>query len=119
MFAGLIRTCCAIALAAALGACTKHIAEGDPQRGRALLAQYGCGYCHAIPGVAAARGTFGPPLDNIGKRVYIAGALPNTPGNMAQWIRTPQAIKPGTAMLDLRVAEVDARDMVAYLYRLR
>ncbi len=84
-----------------------------------MLAQYGCVHCHAIPGVAMARGIFGPPLENIGKRVYLAGTLPNSPVNMMAWIRAPQTIKPGTAMLDLHVTETDARDMVAYLYRLR
>ena len=29
---------------------------GDPERGRLLLRQYGCGTCHAIPGVATADG---------------------------------------------------------------
>jgi cytochrome c1 len=114
-----------LALVAALGACCKDASpvtsapEGNADLGRALLQQYGCAYCHVIPGVATARGTFGPPLENVGKRVYLAGTLPNSRANMAAWIRTPQAIKPGTAMLDLHVTETDARDMVAYLYRLR
>ena len=84
-----------------------------------MLTAYGCGNCHVIPGVERASGTFGPPLENVGKRVYLAGALPNSPPNMAAWIRAPQAIKPGTAMLDLHVTEPDARDMAAYLERLR
>jgi cytochrome c2 len=114
-----------LALAAALGACSQAAApvasapEGNADRGRSMLQQYGCAYCHVIPGVATARGTFGPPLENVGKRVYLAGTLPNSRANMAAWIRAPQAIKPGTAMLDLHVTETDARDMVAYLYRLR
>ena len=114
-----------LALVAALGACRQAASpatsapDGDVERGRALLQQYGCAYCHDIPGVATARGTFGPPLENIGKRVYLAGTLPNSPANMAAWIRVPQQIKPGTAMLDVHVTETDARDIVAYLYRLR
>ena len=93
--------------------------EGDAARGRALLSQYGCGYCHTIPGVHAARGNVGPPLDDVARRVYIAGSLPNTPQQMALWIRFPQSYRPGTAMPDLRVSADDARDMVAQLYRLR
>ena len=46
---------------------------GDPERGKLLLRQYGCGSCHSIPGVAAARGNVGPPLEAIGARVYLAG----------------------------------------------
>ena len=93
--------------------------EGDAARGRALLSQYACGYCHTIPGVHAARGNVGPPLDDVARRVYIAGSLPNTPQQMALWIRFPQSYRPGTAMPDLRVSADDARDMVAQLYRLR
>ena len=92
---------------------------GNPERGRTLLVQYGCAYCHVIPRVDAPGGVFGPPLTNIGKRVYLAGVLPNSPENMTYWIRAPKAIKPQTAMPDLGVSETDARDMVAYLYRLR
>lgn len=93
--------------------------QGDAQRGRVLLQQYGCGYCHTIAGLADARGNIGPPLDDVGRRVYLAGSLPNTPAQMVQWIRFPQDYRPGTAMPDLRVSADDARDMVAYLYRLR
>jgi len=93
--------------------------EGDAARGRMLLSQYGCGYCHTIPGVHAARGSVGPPLDDVGRRVYIAGSLPNTPQQMALWIRFPQRYRPGTAMPDLNVSADDARDMVAQLHRLR
>ena len=93
--------------------------EGDAARGRELLHQYGCGYCHTIPGVHAARGNIGPPLDDVGRRVYIAGSLPNTPQQMALWIRFPQSYRPGTAMPDLHVRADDARDMAAQLYRLR
>jgi len=69
--------------------------------------------------VEAARGNVGPPLDDIGRRVYLAGSLSNTPAAMAQWVRFPQAYRPGTAMPDLDVSAEDAKDMVAYLYRLR
>ncbi|HEY2818079.1 MAG TPA: c-type cytochrome [Casimicrobiaceae bacterium] len=93
--------------------------EGNRARGRGLLHQYGCGYCHSIPGVEAARGEIGPPLDDVGRRVYLAGSLPNTPEQMAQWIRFPQSYRPATAMPDLHVTADDARDMVAHLYRLR
>ena len=94
-------------------------AAGDPERGRLLLHQYGCHACHRIPKVLDAIGTAGPPLDDIGARVYLAGTLPNSPQSMAAWIRSPQAFKPGTAMPNLNVTEQDARDMVAYLDRLR
>ena len=111
-------------MCAALAGCGREAshplgAEGDPEHGKLLLRQYGCGACHSIPGVATAKGNVGPPLDGIAKRVYLAGVLPNTPENMTRWIRAPRQIDPRTAMPDLQVPEPHARDMVAYLYRLR
>jgi len=106
-----------------LAACSDHSsavkAPGDPARGRQVLQQYGCGACHEIPGVPDAIGLFGPPLARVHERAYLAGMVPNTPDNMARWIITPPAIKPGTLMPDLHVSQADARDMVAYLYKTR
>ena len=92
---------------------------GDPDNGRLLLRQFGCGSCHEIPGVATARGKVGPPLAGIATRVYIAGVLPNTPESMVAFIRSPQLAHPNTVMPDLGVTEEHARDMVAYLGTLR
>ena len=83
--------------------------------GKLLLRQFGCGSCHEIPGVAAARGKVGPPLAGVATRVYIAGVLPNTPENLVRWLRDPPAVSPQSAMPDLGVTERDARDIAAYL----
>jgi cytochrome c2 len=111
----------AAALALGLAACSGEnpVANGDPQSGRLLLRQFGCGTCHRIPGVADAQGNTGPPLEGVAKRVYLAGMVPNSPEGMARWIRTPKAFDPKTAMPELGVSEEHARDMVAYLYTLR
>lgn len=90
---------------------------GDAERGELLLRQYGCAACHRIPGVAGAHGNVGPPLEGVARRAYLGGVLPNTPENMARWIRTPQRFDPLTAMPDMQVTEAHARDMVAYLHR--
>lgn len=90
---------------------------GDPARGAAALRQYGCGVCHRIPGIAGADGNVGPPLAGLARRVYLAGVLPNTPANLIHWIRAPREIAPLTAMPDMQVTAVDARDIAAYLYR--
>ncbi|MCD6044533.1 MAG: ctaC [Burkholderiales bacterium] len=97
--------------------CTRE----DPSvaNGRLLLRQFGCGSCHEIPGVAAAQGRVGPPLGAVARRVYLGGVLPNSPENMARFIRRPQEFDPRTAMPDLGVTEAHARDMVAYLYTLK
>jgi cytochrome c551/c552 len=94
-------------------------APPEAERGRLLLRQYGCGTCHRIPGVATATGDVGPSLERVARRTYLAGTLPNTPANMARFIRAPQSVKPQTLMPDLRVGEAHAADMVAYLSRLR
>jgi len=95
------------------------VTGGDPDRGRAAMAAYGCGACHTIPGVPGARGRVGPPLAGLAERAYVAGVLPNTPANLVRWIRVPQEVDPLTAMPDLGVGEGEARDMAAYLYTLR
>jgi cytochrome c2 len=95
------------------------LAGGHADAGRAAIARYGCGACHAIPGIHEANGTVGPPLNGIAVRAHIAGVLPNEPGQMVRWLRQPQAIVPGNGMPDLGVTERDARDMAAYLYTLK
>ena len=94
-------------------------AEGNAGRGKTLLATYGCGSCHMIPGVAGARSMVGPPLAALGLRQYIAGQLVNTPENLVRWIADPQSIEPGTVMPDVGVSPAEALDMAAYLYTLR
>jgi cytochrome c len=84
--------------------------------GRGLIARYGCGACHLIPGVPGADSMAAPPLDHFYERTYIAGRLPNTEENLLTWIQAPQQIEPGTAMPDLGVTQDEARDMAAYLY---
>ncbi|MGE0728901.1 MAG: cytochrome c family protein [Acidimicrobiia bacterium] len=95
------------------------VVGGDAELGRRLLAGYGCGACHSIPGVRGADGLVGPPLDRFGARSYIAGALVNNQPNLMRWIMDPQRVEPGTAMPDLGVSEDDARDISAYLASLR
>ena len=104
--------------AVAMAANDKVVPGGDVDRGRQLIPQYGCGACHAIPGIDGAKGQVGPPLNGIADRAYLAGVLSNTPENMVTWIMHPQQIAPGSAMLELGVSERDARDIAAYLYTL-
>lgn len=92
---------------------------GDPQHGKQLIGSYGCGACHMIPGVHAARGKVGPPLFFFAERTMIAGELPNTPANLERWIEHPKQVEPNTAMPDLGVKPQEAKDIAAYLYTLR
>lgn len=92
---------------------------GDPELGRSALVDYGCIACHTVPGVTANQTAVGPPLAGFAQRRVIAGRLPNTPANLAAWIRDPQAIDPGNVMPDLGVTAEDAEHIAAYLYTLR
>jgi cytochrome c len=114
---------CALLVAALSAGCgeleTEQVTAGDAKAGRAAIERYQCGACHEIPGVADARGRVGPPLTAYARRVYIAGKLPQGPALLARWIQDAPSLAPGTAMPNVGVSESDARDMVAYLYRLR
>jgi cytochrome c oxidase assembly factor CtaG/cytochrome c2 len=92
---------------------------GDPHRGATQIAAIGCGACHTIPGISGADALVGPPLDKMGRRIYIAGLLRNTPDNMITWLRNPQRIVPGNAMPDMQLTQEQARDIAAYLYTLK
>jgi cytochrome c2 len=109
----------AAALAAGSAAAQSVQTGGDPAHGAALIRNYGCGACHQIPGIADADGLVGPPLSNVGVRVYLAGMLRNTPDNLVFWLRYPQRIVPGNVMPDMGITAPEARDIAAYLYTLR
>ena len=96
-----------------------EVPGGSAERGQAVMAAYGCGACHTIPGVAGASASVGPPLAEFAYRQYIAGQLANTPDNLVAWLMNPQTYEPGTVMPDMGVTEDDARDMAAYLATLR
>jgi cytochrome c len=103
-----------------LAACSKHEAvPGDADRGRQLVAQYGCTSCHAIPGVKGPRGMVGPSLEHMAGRATIANKFPNNVPNMTKWLQNPQAMDPTNAMPNLGVTPDDSRDMTAFLYTLR
>jgi cytochrome c2 len=92
---------------------------GNPELAAAHIARYGCSGCHTIPGIRGPAGRVGPPLGDVGERIYIAGVLTNTPDNLIRWIVDPPAIDPRTAMPVTGISEVEARDVAAYLYSLR
>lgn len=123
----LVAACLFACALAAAGACQQVELErkaqamtgGSPRRGKAVIARYGCGSCHTIPGVEGASALVGPNLDQVASRMYLAGVLPNTPANMIRWIQHPRDVDPLTAMPNLGVADQEARDIAAYLYTLK
>jgi mono/diheme cytochrome c family protein len=84
--------------------------------GAVLLRQYACHSCHIIQGVVGPDSRVGPRLAAWPRRAMIAGTLPNTPENLAGFIRDPRAHDPGSLMPPLGVTEADARAMAAFLF---
>lgn len=115
-----------LACAALVGACEggrlddppPAVPGGDAERGAAVIREVGCGACHTIPGIDGADGTVGPPLSSWRDRAYIAGARPNEPPELIDWLLAPHAVEPATAMPDLDLTDRQARDVAAYLYTL-
>jgi cytochrome c len=110
-------------LLAACGTAPKRqaaaITGGDPDRGAATISHYGCGSCHAIPGIAGANGLVGPPLGGIGNREYVVGMLPNQTVNLMHWVQDPRSVNERTVMPNLGVTPGDASDIAPYLYSLK
>jgi cytochrome c oxidase subunit 2 len=78
-----------------------------------------CESCHRIAGTQA-QGTIGPDLTHMASRTTLASdTIPNTPGELAAWIRNPQAIKPGSRMPDLGLPNAKIAALVSYLESLR
>ncbi|MFO1061774.1 MAG: cytochrome c oxidase assembly protein [Dongiaceae bacterium] len=92
---------------------------GNPREGARQIAEVGCGSCHTIPGITGADAVVGPPLTRMGRRIYVAGLLRNTPDNLVAWLMDPQRIVPGNVMPNMHLQEAQARDIAAYLYTLR
>lgn len=67
----------------------------DPDRGRRIISDAGCGACHVIPGVPGARGVVGPSLTGFGQRKCISGVFPNEPSVLAQWVQNAPSLAPG------------------------
>ena len=88
-------------------------------RGGQIFAQNTCGSCHTIAGTSQ-QGQAAPALTNFGSRETIsAGVLPNTPENLARYLRDPGAVKPGVLMPNFRLSDDDIAALVAYLEGLK
>ncbi|MBI4338311.1 MAG: cytochrome c oxidase subunit II [Chloroflexi bacterium] len=88
-------------------------------QGAQVFASRGCAACHTIEGTTA-HGRVGPDLTRVGSRQTLAaGALANTPENLARWLRNPQDVKPGAKMPNLGLSQDEIAALVAYLDGLR
>jgi len=93
--------------------------DAPPRRGREVFMQARCASCHRVTGTEAA-GQIAPDLTHIATRSTLgAGTLPNTPENLAAWIRDPQPLKPGNQMPANPLPAGDLQALVAYLETLK
>ena len=91
---------------------------GDAARGKDIYAKSACVGCHTITGVST--GVLGPTLTHFGSRgTLAAGMWPNTPDNVAAWVKDPQGLKPGVKMPNLGLTTAQAKDVAAYLSALK
>ncbi len=87
--------------------------------GMAAFRESGCAACHRIAGTLA-QGKVGPDLSHVGSRATLAaGILPNTPGALAAWLRSPDSLKTGALMPDLSLSEPRIERLVAFLEGLK
>jgi cytochrome c oxidase subunit 2 len=80
----------------------------DEQLGAKIYRENICTNCHLR--------SVGPDLTHIAsRRTLAAGALENTPENLAAWLRDPDDFKPGSNMPNFKLSDGDVRALVAFL----
>ena len=88
------------------------------QTGQAVFTR-SCGACHSVEGTNSL-GRVGPDLTHVASRADIgAGALENTPTNMARWITNAPSIKVGARMPAIPLGAAELHAVVAYLQTLQ
>jgi len=91
----------------------------EQTHGLAVVERGPCQMCHTIRGTSAG-GRFGPDLTHVATRSTLAsGTVPNTPDTLAEWIKDPQHIKPGTRMPSTGLSQEELQALVAYLQTLK
>jgi cytochrome c oxidase subunit 2 len=94
--------------------------EAAATRGATTFNAMTCVDCHAISGKRGGNARFAPDLTHVASRTTLgAGVLPNTPADLASWLRNPQQIKAGCHMPDTQLTDAQVADLVAYFETLR
>jgi len=90
-------------------------------RGEQVFVQNTCVACHTIRGLPGATGAVGPDLTHFASRTTIGtGVVDNSAAHLAQWIRDPQALKPGVLMPAFQnLSAADLTALVDYLESLQ
>lgn len=90
------------------------------RRGQEVFFEAGCASCHAIEGVNSLAVPAGPDLTHFAARPELSAMLrENNRENLAIWIVSPQALKPGNKMPPTPLGQEDLDALVAYLFSLR
>jgi len=93
--------------------------SGEAGKGAKLFKEKACMNCHSIAGTDAVA-TVGPNLTHLATRTTIgAGTLPNTPINLAKWLKNPKGFKPGALMPNMKLSDDEVKAIVAYLEALQ
>jgi cytochrome c oxidase subunit 2 len=99
--------------------------QGEPAAAAAngpglqLFESKGCANCHAIRGTPA-ESHVGPDLTHVASRQTLAaGTIPNDRAHLREFIRDPQALKPGAKMPQLPETPSQTDALVRYLEGLK
>jgi len=92
------------------------VAAEDVAAGEELY-KANCIQCHAIQ--PDARSAAAPHLNGFGERAFVAGILDNTEENLEEWIRDPNAVKPGTLMPKVELTDEEIDQLAKYLLQLK
>jgi cytochrome c oxidase subunit 2 len=94
-------------------------AQQKPAGGNAAFQSLSCVSCHSVKGTPAA-GKFGPDLTHLmSRQTLAAGVIANTPENLRNWVKDPQAAKPGCLMPSLQLTDQELGQVVTYLESLQ
>jgi len=89
------------------------------RRGHDIFMASRCSGCHTVAGTSA-HGQVAPDLTHVASRRTVgAGTLPNTRDHLADWVRDPQASKPGNQMPANPLAAEELAALLAYLETLK
>lgn len=92
--------------------------SGDAVAGKEVFARSACVGCHTVRGVSA--GMLGPDLTHFGSRkLFGAGMWETNVERVAEWVKDPPRLKPGTKMPNLHLSDADSKAVAAYLIGLK
>ena len=92
-------------------------AGGSAARGKEHFEHFGCKACHVIGDDERVRNARGSSYDIAPELTHAAGKLNSD--WIFDWIRNPRHYNPTTKMPNLRLSDLEARDIVAFLATMR